>query len=206
MAVALGTSWKGSPRFVQGTAAGALVAGLALAGPFADPRLLRSSFLHHNDFVAFYRPRPPAIREVPELYRRLRGETVAEYPWVIVWDSNRTFYLYQEVHGGRVIVATPQRILFRPPLALRNAVAPDPDALCRSGARYLIVHLNVAREEDRLAPGGRISDFALSRPLRHAFRDGARVLSNQLARRWGEPAYADRWLRAWDLPAVCGKD
>jgi hypothetical protein len=141
---------------------------------------------------------------VPGFYRRLRGETVLEAPWNFVWDTNRTFYLYQEVHGGRVLVSTPQRILFRPPLALRNAVAPDPQAFCRSGARYLIVHRNVAREEDRLAPGGRISEIDVAQPLRRMLWDSAAALAGRLKRDWGEPLYADRLLWVWDLPAVCG--
>lgn len=195
----------GSPGPVPRIAAGLFVLALAFLGPFADPVARRTSFLHHNDFVGFHQARRTVTAEaVPGFYRRLRGETVLEAPWNFVWDSNRTFYLYQEVHGGRVLVSTPQRILFRPPLALRNAVAPDPEAFCRSGARYLIVHRNVAREEDRLAPGGRISELEVAQPLRRMLRDSAAALAGRLKRGWGEPFYADRLLWVWDLPAVCG--
>lgn len=195
----------GFPGLAWRVAAAVFVFALAAMGPFADPAVRRTSFLHHNDFMSFYKPR----RQVPAealrgFYRQLRGETVLEYPWIFVWDSNRTFYLYQEAHRGRVLVSTPQRILFRPPLALRNAVPPEPEAFCRSGARYLIVHRNVAREEDRLAPGGRISDFEVSQPLRRMLREGAARLARDLARRWGDPIYSDRLLRVWDLTAVCG--
>ena len=190
----------------QIVAAGLFVLALVLMGPFAHPAVRRTSFLHHNDFVGFYKaPRTALPAEaVPAFYRRLRGETVLEYPWLFAWDSNRTFYLYQEVHGGRVVVSTPQRILFRPPLALRNAAAPEPEAFCRSGARFLIVHRNVAREEDRLAPGGRLSDFEVSQRLRRMLREMAAHLGRELEGRWGEPVYSDRFLRVWDLPAVCG--
>lgn len=196
VSVALGTlRWSG----------GAAVLALGFLGPFADPVVRRTSFLHHNDFVGFYRPyRSVPAGEIPGFYRRLKGETILEFPWVFVWDSNRTFYVYQETHGGRVLVSTPQRILFRPPLALRNAVAPDPEAFCRSGARYLVVHRNVAREEDRIAPGGRISEFEVAQPLRRQLRESAASLSRRLKSEWGEPAYSDRLLWVWDLSAACG--
>lgn len=178
---------------------------LLVVGPLWDPVARQTSFLHHNDFVGFYRPyRKAPAEEVPAFYRRLKGETVLEFPWIFVWDSNRTFYVYQEIHGGRVIVSTPQRILFQPPLSLRNVVAPEPQAFCRSGARYVIVHRNVAREEDRLAPGGRISEFEVAQPLRRLLRESAAALASRLQRDWGEPVYADRLIWAWDLSAVCG--
>lgn len=185
--------------------AGGLVLLLVAWGPFADPFVRRTSFLHHNDFVGFYRPYRAAPAEaIPTFYRRLKGETVLEFPWAFAWDSNRTFYVYQEIHGGRVLVSSPQNILFRPPLALRNVVAPEPRAFCRSGARYVIVHRNVAREEDRLAPGGRISEFEIAQPLRRLLRESAASLASRLKDDWGEPVYADRLLWVWDLSSVCG--
>ncbi len=209
VAAAFGSVWKAEEprtlRSIRGLAAALLVLALAAAGPFADSAVRRPSFRHHNDFVGFYRARRQAPAEaIPAFYRRLRGETLVELPWVYPWESNRTFYLYQQIHGGRVVVATPQRILFRPPLALRNAVALDPEAFCGSGARYVVLHRNVAREEDRLAPGGRISDVEVARPLRLLLRESAGRLAVRLQREWGEPVYADRWLRVWDLAAVCG--
>lgn len=185
--------------------AGAFILALAVLGPFADPVVRRTSFLHHNDFVGFYRPyRTVQAGSVPEIYQRLRGETVVEFPWVFIWESNRTFYVYQEIHGGRVLVSTPQRILFRPPLVLRNAVAPEPRAFCRSGARYVIVHRNLVREEERIGPGGRTSESDIAPPLRRLLRESAAGLARRLQSEWGDPAYADRVLWAWDLPAVCG--
>jgi hypothetical protein len=209
VAAAFGCPWKNEEpavlRWSLGAAVTLFVMALAAAGPFADPFVRRTSFLHHNDFVAFHRPyrRMPAAA-APRFYRRLHGETVLEAPWVYAWESNRTFYLYQQVHGGRVVVVAPQRILFRPPLALRNAFAPEPEALCRSGARYLIVHRNLGREEDRLAPGGRFAAPGTSRGLRRMLRGMAAELARGLERRWGSPIYADRWVRVWDLRESCG--
>jgi hypothetical protein len=121
-----------------------------------------------------------------------------------MWEANRSFYLYQEVHGGRVVVASPQGILYRPPLALRNAVAPEPGAICRSGARYLIVHRNVAREEEGIAPGGRLTEGEAAQPLRRMVRGSAAALGNRLAGEWGAPVYEDGVVRVWDLGRVCG--
>ena len=207
VAAAVGTPWKTEEprrlRSARGLAATLLVLALALAGPFADPAMRWSSFLHHNDFVGFHTPRPKLPAEsVPAFYRRLKGETVVEAPWVYYWDANRSIYLYQEVHRGRVLVSTPQRVLFQPPLALRNVVAPQPAALCRSSARYLIVHRDVAREEDRIASGR--GSAVVEIPLRRMLRDAAKRLAERLVQQWGRPSYADGWLRVWDLSAVCG--
>jgi hypothetical protein len=210
VASAFGSPWRSEEpvlvRRSRGAAGALLVLALAAASPFADPFVLRTSFLHPNDFVAFHRPyrRMPAAAAPPFYRHYLHGETVLEAPWVYAWESNRTFYLYQQVHGGRVAVVAPQRILFRPPLALRNAFAPEPEALCRSGARYLIVHRNLGREEDRLAPGGRFAAPGASRGLRRMLRGSAAELGRQVERQWGRPVYADRWLRVWDLREACG--
>ncbi len=188
-----------------GIAAVPFVAALLAAGPFADRAALRTSFLHHNDFVGFYKPRPalPA-GAAPDFYRQLHGETVVEFPWTFIWEANRAFYLYQEVHGGRVIVSTPQRLLFQPGLALRNAVAPEPGAICRSGARYLIVHRAEAREEDGIAPDGRLADED-GQALRRLLREEAARLGERVKREWGPAVYADGVLRAWDLRAACSR-
>ena len=174
-----------------------LLLALLAGGPFADPDFRRTSFLHHNDFVGFHRARPPVSRDaVPAFYRGLHGETVVEFPWFLAWDANRTFYLYQEVHRGRVMVSSPQRLLFVSPLALRNAVAPETGAICRSGGRYLIVHRNPAREEDRFGP--------IDPSIRRLLRESAAAFGDRLKKQWGPPAYADPVLRAWDLRTVCG--
>ena len=208
VAAAFGAPWKmeesGLLRSLRGLAAVLFVLALAAAGPFADRFVLRTSFLHHNDFVGFYEPyRKVSPEAVPAFYRQLRGETVIEVPWVYMWNSNHTYYLYQEIHRGRVLVSTSQHIFFTPPLVLRNVVAPQPEAFCRSGARYVILHRNMLREESRLA-GGDISEADIPPPSRRLFRQLAEDLGNRLELQWGKPVYADRWLRVWDLREVCG--
>lgn len=193
----------GAPGTLRRLGAGLLVLMLAMGGPFTSSLAWRTSFLHHNDFVGFHEPvRALPAEAVPGFYRGLKGETVIEHPWAYGWDTNRAFHLYQAVHGGRVKVSSPQGILFRLPLALRNVVEPEPENLCRSGARYVIVHVNIAREEDRI-PGGRLADFQAFQELRRMLRQSSTVLASRLRRQWGEPVYADRWVRVWDLQAAC---
>lgn len=190
----------GGPGIMKTLGAGLLILLLAAGGPFASPFSWRTPFLHHSGLVGFYKPAQRLPDEaVPGFYRRLRGETVVEHPWIYRWDTNDAFHLYQAAHGGRVKVSSPQRILFRPPLALRNAVRPEPEALCRSGARYVIVHMNLAREENRI-PGGRLAEFP---ELRRMLRQSSMVLAGRLRRQWGEPVYVDRWIQAWDLRTAC---
>lgn len=214
IACGLGLPWSEARATEEGLTRSALAALLLAAllffGPFADRDRWRSSFQHHNDFVAFYAPRVLLAPEAaPDFYRRLAAEpgsgAVIEYPWLAVWAANRSFYAYQAIHRRRVLVSTPQRLLFRPPAALRNAVAPDPAALCRSGARYLILHANVGREEDRVASaaGRAVREPVVSRRMRRQLRDMADALSGRLAAAWGAPIYADGWLEVWDLARSC---
>jgi hypothetical protein len=204
--------WQGegetiSRRRAQAALAAGLLAALFFSGPLNDRGLLHSSFVHHNDFARFLEPRTRlAPEQIPAFYRRLASEpgdgAIVEYPWLGVWEANRSFYAYQAIHGRRVIVGTPQRLLFRPPAALHNAVAPEPGALCRSGAEALVVHLNVEREEVRLAAGRR--EPLVTHRMRQQLREMALGLGRRLRAAWGEPAYADRWIAVWDLRAACG--
>lgn len=181
---------------------GLLVALLAAGGPFAEPVYRSSSFAHHNDFVAFIRERASSPA-VPAFYETLRDGDVVEFPWHTIWQYNRAFYAYQRVHGRGVIVSTSQRLLFRPGLRMKNVVAPDPEALCASGARYLIVHLRIGREEDRVLPAEGVIRTADAYRLRRSLRRDAEILTGKARRLWGKPVYSDRSIRVWDLDAVC---
>jgi hypothetical protein len=184
-------------------AAGLVLVWLA-AGPFADPDFRASSFMHHNDMVTFALPRataPPGGPPVP--YRALGGppgSAVVELPWPPSWDFGRCFYVYQEIHGLRVLVATPAAALPAGRLRLRNRVGADPAALLGSGARYVAVHRHLAVEEERLrlppgAPPPRRMPAALAAQLA---TDGERA-AERLAAAWGPPAFADADVAVWDL-------
>jgi len=199
--------WGGQGRFGR---AGQLVgaAGLVLvwasAGPFADPDFRAGSFMHHNDMVAFVLPRamaPPS--GPPRPYLALGGPpgtALVEVPWPPVWDFGRSFYVYQEIHGLRVLVAAPAADLPAGRLRLRNRVSPEPAALRASGARYVVVHRHLAVEEARLRlppaePPPRRMPALLAARLA---AEGERMAA-LLAAAWGPPAFADGDVAIWDL-------
>lgn len=200
-----------SPAVFAGAGAAALAA-LAATGPFADSGFRASSFMHHNEVAwGFAGPAAPPPATVSPFYRWLarqegqRAGEVLEYPWLFLWRF-RSFYLYQDLHRERVTVASPMRLLARPGVNLRNAVRVNAAAFCSSGARYLVVHTNVPREEMRLAgfdPGGPVGVAGLAPEARRSLRVDARRLVRRLAASWGPADYADADLHVWDLDRPC---
>jgi hypothetical protein len=205
VAAAFALPWPGegkTGRAVRRLAGFAFVLVLGATGPFADPALWRSSFMHHRDFVAFFAPRPAlAPEDAPDFYGSLaaspgrRRQALIEYPWYS--PGLRCLHLYQQIHRRRVIVSGPERQLTAPGLAFENFVAARPRAFCASGAAYLVVHLHIAREEDEVDATG----------MARENRQGLRLLGEDMAANaealWGEPSYADSDLRVWDLDRVC---
>jgi hypothetical protein len=179
------------------------VAVLLLSGPFADPRIWRSSFAHHNDFMTFMWPRPELRpKQVPELYRQLASTpdpgAVLEYPWVPVWRVNRAFYLYQEIHGREVVVAPARTLLLADGrLAFRNMVPGTPEGFLASRARWLVVHRNLSQEESRIPP-----PLEIDPRHRNLFRTfGPRTIA-RLTQEWERPDWTDRRIAVWDLERV----
>lgn len=175
---------------------------LLWAGPFADPRLWRSPFAHHNDYMTFMWPRAELLPEqVPEFYETLASSAepgaVLEYPWVAVWRVNRAFYLYQEIHGRAVVVAPARALLADDRLAFRNMVPGTPEGFLASRARWLVVHRNLSQEESRIPPLMEIDPRH-----RSLFRIFGRRMTAQLTKLWGEPDYLDRRIAVWDLERV----
>jgi hypothetical protein len=192
-------------RLGQRLAAAGLAAVWLLAGPFADAGFRASSFQHHNDLVAFTLPcaaAPPG--GLPRPYRTLGGPpsaAVVELPWPPAWDFGRSFHVYQEIHGLRVLVAPAAGALPADArLRLRNAVAAEPAALLASGARYVVLHCHLAAEEERLIlpaadpPLRRLPPAAGSQLA--AFAAG---LAARLTSAWGPPDLGDEDVLVWDL-------
>jgi hypothetical protein len=216
VAVALAFPWRRSSsvagsggrrgvtaRWALRVGSAGFVLALAAAGPLADPARWRTSFMDNYDFIAFFTPRPAvAADDAPAFYADLAAardrRAIVEYPWHPLLEL-RSFYLYQEIHRRRVIVSGAQKQFAAPGLALRNFVPPEPAALCATGARFLVVHPHIAREEDWLGDSG------LDREMRRALRGQGVELADRLASRWGPPAWADRDLRVWDLDRACGR-
>ena len=187
-------------------AAGLVLAWLA-AGPFADAGFRASSFMHHNDMVAFALPRataPPG--GVPRPYLALGGppgSSIVELPWPPVWDFGRSFYVYQEVHGLRVRVAAAAGAAPAGRLRLRNRVDPEPAALLASGARYVVVHRDLALEEERLElPAGSPPPRRMPPPLAAELAAVGERSAARFAAAWGPPAFADAAVAVWDLARV----
>jgi hypothetical protein len=194
---------------LRGALAAAFLLVLALGGPLVDRQLWASSFMHHNDFLTFYQPRPRLSPEaVPGPYREIArsagGGAVIEYPWSS-FAGLRTPYLYQEIHGRPVRVSGPQRMLFAPVLALANVVAPTPETFCASGAGFLAVHLHIGREEDPffVHDEERLGEREMRPDLRRTLRQQAEAMVPALTGLWGPPTWASPGVRVWDLGIAC---
>lgn len=214
VAQALNQPW---PRFREAGCAGrgAVRIGTRLCfllliwtGPFLSTGFRSSSFMHHNDFLGFQRPRATLPDDaVPALYRGLPRGPVLEYPWTPTWSYNRSFYVYQQVHGRRVMVSVPSSLPLdlprHPRVDLRNEVPPEPEAILASPARTLVVHLTPGWEEDRLSfPEGdrrREKERPMPPELRRELRRAGEGLAGRLTREWGPPDHGDERVRSWDL-------
>lgn len=212
VAVALagaGEAWaRGASGWRAALPAAGFLALLAAAGPLAGRGFWRSSFQTSNDFVGFFAPRPRLREErIPafygELARRPDGGAVLEVPWPPSWDFSRSLLALQEIHGRRVLVAPLEPYLSDPRLGWRNAVAPAPPAMLASPARWVVLHLDFAAEQDALVlPRGRPPARPLPGAVAETYRREARRLVARLRRLWGSPDYADESMRAWDLERV----
>lgn len=195
VAVALGSLWR--------VAAGLFVVALLGLGPFPAPGYLGSSFMHHNDFVGFYSPLSTIPDEaVPAVYRQPLAGPVLEAPWSTVWEQNRTFYVYQRLHGQRVMVSAPMDVPRGTGIELRNEVEPEPAAILASPARTLIVHVRLPWEEDRVVIPGRPFTRAMRPELRRLYRRAGEKLAARLDAEWGPADVSDDRIRAWDLDRV----
>lgn len=195
---------QGWPRLVAGASLALVLPLLVLGGPWTDPRVHYSSFLHDDSFVRFSRPPPRMVESasVPEFYLRLAAATddqpVLEYTALPTWLSQVVLATYQDVHRQRVLLAPQEKILFED-FAPRNYVEPGPAHFLASPARWLIVHRRHAWEMDRVLTAGVIR---VPPPLRPISQRTARRLGGYLGRQWGPADYQDPLLQAWDLERV----
>jgi hypothetical protein len=207
-AAALGQPWPARRwRRAQPALAAAALALLAAAGPFAEPEIRRSSFAHHNDYVGYYAPRPkPRPRQMSRFYRMLAKagprEAVLEYPWVPIWRLNRSFYLYQELHGRELVVSSPRKVLADPRLRFGNQVPATPEAFLSSRARWVVIHRDLGEEEERWPEPGAYPQPEVLPRFRRLFRYAGPSMIHRLRRAWGPPDQSDRWVAVWDLERV----
>lgn len=191
---------------------GLALAGLFLAGPLTSWDFVHGSFHHDNDFFGYVRPRPRVAEErVPGIYRELAARdepgAVLEYPWTYFWNRGQVFPLYQRIHRRDVLVAPVEEGLIHPRLDLRNAVPPSREAFAASRARYLVLHVDLGREQGWVLTGpGRIRTLDRLPAERERLVTIARRMAGWLEKGWGPPVYRDRWVRVWDLDAVRSDD
>ncbi|HYU32670.1 MAG TPA: glycosyltransferase family 39 protein [Thermoanaerobaculia bacterium] len=205
-AFGLGHPWPAWPKAQPVLATLALVL-LAASGPLAGREIRRSSFAHHNDYVGFCAPRPqPRPRQIPPFYRRLARSgaqgAVLEYPWMPVWRINRSFYLYQEVHGRELVVASPRPMLADPRLRFRNQAPATPAGILASRARWVVIHRDLAAEEARWPEPGAYPQPQVLPLFRRLFERAGPGMIRALRRAWGPPDESDRWVAVWDLQRV----
>jgi hypothetical protein len=178
-----------------------------LTGPFGDPGFRRSPFVHNDIYMEYCTPRGQlAAAEVPEIYRRLRGDGGAdpllEYPWIPLWRLNRALGAYQEVHGQDLVVASHRPAFWDERLAFRNMVPGDPESFLASRARHLVIHRDLAREEIRVPHTAHRPHDGLAERLEGELAGEAKAMARRLKRQWGPPNDADEWVQVWDLDAV----
>lgn len=192
-------------RWAQAGVVVALLAGLFATGPLAGAEYRWSSFTHAQPFLNFLHPgdHVPADR-VPRFYRELPpgDEAIAEAPWTNV--GTHSFNAYQRVHRRPLRVASVEKVLADPRLALRNTVRARPERLLASGARYVVVHLDLRREEENVVTTELRHHERLERlpQLWKVLRVAGRRLAAELERTWGPPVYSDESIRVWDLSEV----
>jgi 4-amino-4-deoxy-L-arabinose transferase-like glycosyltransferase len=211
-AVGLAEPWRTQPSRRDDLGHAIAVAGLLLVavatGPLARPELRTSSFVHSGPGLFFTRaPDRIAPEDVPAFYRGLAeggrdAGMVLEYPWLNL--ASHAFRLYQDVHRQPVKVAIASAELLDERVALRNIVSPTPAALLASGARYLVLHLDLRKEEARVTSADPYHALLLAElpGFWNALHNNALRTSSRLREAWGAPTYEDDQLRVWDLEAV----
>lgn len=203
------TALPAVPRRWLVTAVAVLFLGLMTAtGPFVRPRFRYSSFVHHDDFLAFYRPLPSLERDrVPAFYRTLspRGGPLLELP-AFPEGTNRALHAYQDHHRRDVLLSVASPLLADRRSQLATLVSPRPDRVLSSGARYLVLHLDLGAEERSLEipPSYHPPWTQRTDTLAERYRKRARSLIEVYERLWGPPDLVggEPQLRVWDLERV----
>jgi hypothetical protein len=189
------------PR-MQGLGVALVLLAAFLTGPLARAEYRWSSFTHAQPSIDFLGPGDRMAEDaVPAFYGALPAgdEALVEVPWTNV--GTHSFSAYQRVHRRPLVMASLNRQHTDPRLALRNLVPARPDDLRASGARYVVVHLDLRQEELQVQ----------TRELRHherlekltdlwqVLRRAGRRIAGELRERWGPPVYQDPSIMVWDL-------
>lgn len=211
VALGLAAPWTPSPsrraRALQMAAVSVVLAGAVITGPLVGPVYRESAFAHANENLTFTRPgNRMAPADVPAFYRQLGAAgtpgALLEYPWVNL--GTHALDAYQRLHRQDVRGVPLNAELLDPRLALRNSVAPEPEALLAAPARWLVVHRDLAEEEERVESSDPYqAERLVTLPqLWQASRLGARRLSRRLRDAWGAPDVDEEAIEVWDLDRI----
>ncbi len=173
---------------------------LLVAGPLARPEFRRGSFVHARSFLHFTRAGVQmAEAQVPAFYRAVPAPGgLIEFPWFNL--ASQAFAAYQRHHDRPVRVSVARPEVFEG-ASLRTVLQPEPERWRTSGARYLVLHRDVQREEGRLRGTGPGHERLLSRVPQfwQTLRREARRMERTLQTEWGPPVYSDDDIAVWDL-------
>jgi hypothetical protein len=195
-----------------------------MAGPIPTTLGPKNGFPTHDDFQYDYRqPRLRAAegshkrlsRFYVELAREQDTAPLVEAPQVVWWSAT-IYHLYQRLHQRRVLIGhLPETLLVNQRVAhdglrLRNWVdIADLAEVRASGARYVVIHKDLAREVAtvRYAFAHGDQDLPASsgslRVLEQRFGARARAFAARAVdlyrRRVGSPVYEDDWVAVFDV-------
>jgi hypothetical protein len=205
-----GTSrtWRRTPSWAGGALAAACVGGLLLGNPFVvEPGFRLGPFGGAWQTEALPRE-PPAMpaAAIPGVYRLIAAEPgdepVVEAIYPLVAHALQPVVSLAKVHGRPVILVASQRFLRDPRVAFRAALPPDPEAIERSGGRFVVLPL----DRPRLRRLERAVTLGMAPPSptspRHETLVEARALANELIAAWGEPHLVSEDILAWDLARI----
>ena len=185
----------------------------------------RNSFANHDDFQYQYRhdslnPAGGALAHLPAFYSQLRDDSEAqaiiEFPQV-VWWSGTLYHRYQRIHDKRVLMGHPRQSylihagVMHPDIRLQNSVdVQDREALRRSGARFIVIHKDIANESHYLKyvfRHGTDQGFVRPDPAKNTFEQrygqSNRMFSSWLISAYrataGAPSYEDEWIAVFAI-------
>lgn len=171
--------------------------GLRL-GPFAGASLMVSS-------AGSSEPLPPGA--APAAYRLIAAEPGDEPVVEVLTGRTAISALRQTIalarfHGRPVILASDRPLWSDPRLAFRTVVPANPEAIERSGGRFVVLLLDgprIRRLERAIAEG---LPPPGPTPRDHESVVRARELGRVLRRAWGEPHLSSDDVAVWDLAQV----
>jgi hypothetical protein len=93
-------------------------------------------------------------------------------------------------------------MLAGPRLRLRNLSLARADAFLASRARWVVIHRDLGKEEERWPESGAYPQPQALQYARGIFEHAGPAMIRRLRRAWGPPDEADRWVAVWDLDRV----